>query len=189
VTDIKQNNKMDTLEYIKEAHNHQMGKVCTKCNEHYPLSEFHKHKGMKDGLNRKCKSCYKEYYANTCPFKKWFIAKKSHAKNDGVEFTIEPTDIPGVKIRETITLDRIGRKFTSWEATEYPKVCTVFGVELDWGMNGLNGNSPSLDRIDSTKGYVKGNVMMISHLANSMKHNATLEQLNQFSRYHLFGNN
>ena len=34
VTNIKQNNKMDTLKYIKEAHEHKKGKVCSKCNEH-----------------------------------------------------------------------------------------------------------------------------------------------------------
>ena len=55
-------------------------------------------------------------------------------------------------------------------------------------MNGNQPNSPSLDRIDPTKGYVKGNVMMMSALANRMKQDATLKQLNQFSRYHLFGN-
>jgi hypothetical protein len=83
----------------------------------------------------------------------------------------------------------IKRRFTSWKAIEYPKVCPVLGIELDWKpkRNGGHDNSPSLDRIDSTKGYVKGNVMIMSTLANRMKSNATIEQLNQFSRYYLFG--
>ena len=160
-------------------------KVCTKCKEYKPFSEFYTHK-----TEYQCKSCFKEYYANKCPFKRWFGSKKSRAKKLGIEFIIQPTDIPGVKIRETITEAR-GRKYKSWEAIEYPKVCPVFGVELDWGTRGKNGshksNSPSLDRIDSTKGYIPGNVMMISDLANKMKQNATSEQLKQFSRYHLFG--
>ena len=76
-----------------------------------------------------------------------------------------------------------------WEAIEYPKVCPVLRIKLGWKLKGNGGhdNSPSLDRIDSTKGYVKGNVMIMSTLANRMKSNATIEQLNQFSRYYLFG--
>lgn len=37
--------------------------------------------------------------------------------------------------------------------------------------------SPSLDRIDSSKGYVKGNVRVISARANMLKNNATVEEL------------
>ena len=160
-------------------------KVCTKCKEHKPLNEFHKNKKFKDGLTYECKSCMKEYRDNECRFKRWFMAKKGHAKQSGIEFTILPTDIPEVKIRETITIDRMGREFKSWEATQYPKVCTVFGIDLDWDMNGRQPNSPSLDRINPKFGYIKGNVMMISDLANKMKNNATPEQLKQFSEYHL----
>ena len=76
-----------------------------------------------------------------------------------------------------------------WEGEEYLKVCPILKIELDWKSkrNGGHDNSPSLDRIDPTKGYIPGNVMMMSNLANKMKNNATPEQLKQFSRYHLFG--
>ena len=175
--------------FITQAHEHAKGKVCTKCKEHKPLNEFHKNKRFKDGLEYKCKSCTKEYRDNECRFKRWFLNKRGGIKHKGnIEFTIEPTDIPGVKIRQTITESR-GRKYTSWEGVEYPKVCPVLGVELDWGMNGMQPNSPSLDRDNSKLGYIKGNVIMMSTLANAMKQNATPEQLKQFSRYFLFENN
>ena len=174
---------MEYTEFITEAHKHQEGKVCTKCNKHQPLSEFYARSDYSGGLQFQCKSCYKKYNDNLCRFKKWFITKKSHA--NGIEFTIEPTDIPGVKIRETIKESR-NRKYVSWEAAEYPKVCPVLEIELDWNMNGQQPNSPSLDRIDPTKGYIPGNVMIMSTLANRMKNNATPEQLKQFCRYHLF---
>lgn len=60
-----------------------------------------------------------------------------------------------------------------------PKVCPYLGVgfiplDKDYGY--------SLDRIDSSKGYVKGNIQVISRLANIMKNNATKEQLIAFAK-------
>ena len=179
---------MNSAQFISNAHLHSKGKVCGKCKEHLPLSEFVKDKNRKDGLRWGCKSCSKGYQDNVCRFKFWFQGKKSDAKRNGVEFTIEPTDIPGVKI-EWYNTRKQGSSDT-WRGIKYPKVCPVLGIKLDWGMGGRTGGrskSPSLDRIDSTKGYIKGNVMMISMLANQMKSNATPEQLNQFCRYFLFG--
>lgn len=36
-------------------------KICKKCGRELPLSEFHKHKGMKDGYINECKECVKKY--------------------------------------------------------------------------------------------------------------------------------
>ena len=105
-------------DFLTEVREHQSGKACYKCNEHKPLSEFYKDKWTKDGKTHKCKSCAKKYEANICRFRKWFTDKKKNAKHAGTEFIIQPEDIPGVKIRETITIDRRGRKYTSWEAVE-----------------------------------------------------------------------
>lgn len=60
--------------------------------------------------------------------------------------------------------------------------CPVLGMPLEWSTLRGNGskslpNSPSLDRIDPTKGYVKGNVWIISQKANVIKNNATHEEL------------
>jgi hypothetical protein len=49
------------------------------------------------------------------------------------------------------------------------------------GGQGRVWTNPSLDRIDPTKGYTKGNVEVISMRANAMKQAATKEELLTFS--------
>lgn len=65
-----------------------------------------------------------------------------------------------------------------------PKLCPVLEIPLFRKPKSVGPNSPSLDRIVPNLGYVKGNIMVISNLANTMKSNATLEQcvkLGQFA--------
>jgi len=44
-------------------------------------------------------------------------------------------------------------------------------------------HSPSLDRIDNSKGYTKDNVMVISFRANNIKKDANLQELKALVRY------
>lgn len=63
-----------------------------------------------------------------------------------------------------------------------PEVCPMLHIPLVKQFGVLSHNSPSLDRIDSTIGYVPGNVWVISHRANSMKNDASAEELVAFAR-------
>ena len=60
-----------------------------------------------------------------------------------------------------------------------PEVCPILGIELnkEVSQRGGQANSPSIDRIDSSKGYVKGNIWVISLKANRNKGDFTLPQL------------
>ena len=40
----------------------ELTKKCTKCGRELPVSEFHKNKAQKDGLQTYCKECQKESY-------------------------------------------------------------------------------------------------------------------------------
>lgn len=58
---------------------------------------------------------------------------------------------------------------------EFSKVCPILGIELDYKTHGKE-NSAEFDRIDSTKGYVLGNVWVISRRANRIKNDGTAEE-------------
>jgi len=67
------------------------------------------------------------------------------------------------------------------EDIKIPKKCPVFGIELDsrllkTGTRKPLDNSPALDRVDSSKGYIKGNIAVISYLANSIKNDGTADE-------------
>lgn len=63
-----------------------------------------------------------------------------------------------------------------------PKRCPVFKFEfvngnLKQGLNGGNPRSISVDRIAPEKGYVKGNVVVVSMKANDIKETSSVVQL------------
>lgn len=87
-------------------------------------------------------------------YKIWCGSKK-RAKIKGIEFDLKPTDIPQI-----------------------PKYCPVLGIKIKANTTHKPlDSSPSIDRIDSTKGYVKGNIRIISNRANRIKADATVEEL------------
>jgi hypothetical protein len=77
-----------------------------------------------------------------------------------------------------------GREFSiTRDDLHLPEVCPIFNTPLVYDGHEEDHNcSASIDRIDSSKGYVPGNVQVISKLANCMKWTATPEQLVTFAR-------
>lgn len=63
-----------------------------------------------------------------------------------------------------------------------PPSCPIFGWELtNISGKGRVKTNASIDRIEPEKGYVKGNIMVMSDLANRMKQNATKAELITFA--------
>ena len=103
-------------------------------------------------------------YKERNPGKVLFNSAKRRAKDKNFEFNIEETDI------------------------NMPAMCPILDIPIlkvytEGKKSGPTPNSASLDRIDNNKGYVKGNVQVISHLANTMKASATEEQLIKFAQW------
>ena len=79
---------------------------------------------------------------------------------------------------------RQGREFDlKFEEVEFPTHCPVFGHKFVYSSGGDRRSSPSLDRIDSSRGYTADNVQIISSLANYMKRDATKKQLKKFAKW------
>lgn len=64
-----------------------------------------------------------------------------------------------------------------------PTRCPVFGIEIKVGKGKTHPASPSLDRLNPRRGYVKGNVCVISWRANELKRNGTVRELEAVLRY------
>lgn len=58
-----------------------------------------------------------------------------------------------------------------------PEYCPILSIRLRPGAGKHNDGSPTLDRIDNKRGYVRGNVRVISMRANRLKSNATLDEM------------
>jgi hypothetical protein len=138
-------------------------KRCPVCDEELPLTMFHKNKTKYDGLQSYCKQCTKKYgMANPIALltSTMVTSAKIRAQSRRLQFNIDTEYVRSLVVAH----------------------CPILGIPLEWSRcRGDNGSSvagsPSLDRIDPAKGYVKGNVWIISHRANAIKSNATHEEL------------
>jgi len=113
-------------------------------------------------LNAERLSEYQKTWRRANPASHILARTKHRAKKEGIDFNISHEDL------------------------NIPEFCPVFGTKLEVcaGKNGgPSPNSYSIDRIDPSVGYMKGNVRVISNLANAMKQNATKEQLERFARW------
>ena len=126
---------------------------CTNC-----LEIFEK---LESNTMRICKKCNTARGKTQSALMKMYRRAKARAKERGVDFSITPEDIV------------------------IPDNCPILNIPLycTTGKSGAFRNSPSLDRIDPTKGYISGNVWVISQRANSMKSNASPEELKQFAQW------
>ena len=82
----------------------------------------------------------------------------------------------------------LDRQFLKDLYANMPDKCPILGIELKRPEIGSSGrtildSSPSLDRINPKKGYTKDNVKIISNLANRIKQDATVDQIEKVWKY------
>lgn len=165
--------------------------ICPVCGEELSVDEFAIMGKSKTGRDWLCKSCrqkhtlinngkdknyFRKLRIKLCPDyreeqriidrksriknfnRAMFTAAKYRAEQRGIEFNIELEDIV------------------------IPEKCPILECPFIYGTSENYDYSPSLDRIDNSKGYIKGNIQVISTKANKMKNSATQEELINFCK-------
>lgn len=153
----------ELMEKVKELHAKGMsdGKIAIEMGT--SLSNIHYYRY--NVLRLKANQEKKNYHGNDVAKLKGYIIRgiKSSAKRRGIEFNIKSEDL------------------------NLNEQCPLLEVNLNYKnfLGRTDSNSDvhaTVDRIDNSKGYVKGNVWIISRLANNMKNKANPEQLKTFSK-------
>jgi hypothetical protein len=147
-------------------------KRCSKCKEYKERDLFSNNPSNKDGKNTHCKSCHSannrayhkanlekvnalhRAWEKANPEKHMLCRAKKRAKQFNLDFNLELEDI------------------------HIPTQCPILGIVLEYDNTVTSrDSSPSLDKIQNDKGYVKGNVQVVSNRFNSLKKDATFDEL------------
>ena len=134
---------------------------CKVCKIPKPLSEFKLKNGAFRPYCSECSISQSTKWWKEHPEKKMLSSARSRAKRDNLQFNLTIDDIV------------------------IPEFCPVLGMKMERckGLGHAKDNSPSLDKITPEKGYVKGNVCIISHKANKIKSNASINDLQKVLDY------
>jgi hypothetical protein len=152
-------------------------KACNTCKVCKPISDFYKTRNGKknstsdsNGIYHTCKMCtitsvstynkihrterssYEYSRRRKDQREKMLTDAKTRAKKSNVPFDIKKSDIV------------------------IPTHCPVLGIPLFMGSGSSSMNSPSLDRIVPSLGYVPDNIAVISLRANMIKNDGTIEE-------------
>lgn len=69
------------------------------------------------------------------------------------------------------------------EDLDFPEYCPVLGIKLE-NTPFISDCTPSVDRVDNNKGYVRDNIVLVSFRANRIKSNATPEELRKVADFY-----
>jgi hypothetical protein len=149
IYDMEQNPKIEEIHPETE-------KLCKACNLPKPLTQFSKDTAARDGKRAICKICdnerKKEYRKGFVGRAKILIRRcEDRAKENSWEFDLD------LRWLERQYCRQLGR-------------CLKTGILLDFeSEDPVNLFAPSLDRIDSSKGYTKENTNLVALFWNLAK--------------------
>lgn len=139
---------------------------CKTCHKQKAMESYYRTDGKLRQKNRYAAFTkeQKESHSNLCKSRYWDNIPKTiweNAKDRAIKNNIEFT----IKIEDIIV----------------PELCPLLNVSFVPGNKENKWYTWSLDRIDSTKGYTKENIQVVTYLANTMKNKASKEELITFA--------
>jgi len=178
-----------------------MEKKCIICGETKPYEQIVNQAKSKDGKGSYCRDCarakakkwrednldkknaYRKQYMAERPGleKKWRQAWRAKNRDRAIELQ---RNFAAKNPERTLYYEakkrakRRGTPFTIvWQDIKIPETCPVLGIKLERGVGRLSDASPTVDAIIPSKGYTPDNIAVISHRANRIKTDATLEEI------------
>lgn len=124
-----------------------------------------------------------KYRQRSRDYKKEDDAYREHVNRKRREWSWENPELQIL----TNARSRAKRKGLTFDLTRddilIPEFCPLLGIEIKKGKGKIKPSSPTLDRIDNSKGYIKGNVAVISNKANRHKGDLTISELEKMLAY------
>ena len=151
-------------------------KLCRKCNKEVSYTKFRERKdtGWTD-INNKlrytyCRECekkrFKEAYKKD-PIPQMLSNSKIRAKAKNLAHNITTEDIKKVWPKDNIC----------------PVLKKPFEMGFKFGKT--KSMAPSLDKIIPNKGYIRGNIVVISDIVNRLKSDASIEDLKKILNFYI----
>ncbi len=164
-------------------------KKCKICQETKKIEEFPKWKN-------KCLICYREY----CLIKQKerhlkypehvkYLSKKNYEKNK--HRLLEQKRIWKSENVAEVLLNSAKNRALKYNLEfnlqlsdiVLSEFCPILGIKLQKNFGRAKDSSYSLDRIDNARGYIKGNVIVISWKANRLKSDGTIEEIEKVLKW------
>lgn len=170
--------KCRTLKRQKLLHVNEFELVlCLKCNEYKHENNFDKaeENWFRKHLDRRCKECKTQQY------------NKRRINNRGKDplerlLTERFCGVKTRSINNKLELDFDREYLKSLWFLQKGK-CALTNIDMTYELyQGRTHTNFSVDRIDSSKGYIKGNIQLVCMVVNQMKNNLTVEELMFFCK-------
>ena len=159
-------------------------KKCKVCLVEKDLEQFYNRGDRKNAKRSMCIDCHSERrknrYAKACENEQF---KKEHAKKQAIwrKENVAKAMLSRAKSRagyRNLEFDLLLEDLT------IPENCPILGIKLEPANGIANDNSPSIDRIDSSKGYTRENIIVCSYRANRIKCDANFEDIEKIYNWY-----